>query len=839
MLKKVFFILAFCLSQGLLAQQDFLRMSDLSRMRIDLLTDADVLRVKQQLAANNVTIDQVRPLLLNKGLSITEYDKLKTRLQTAASRPNSSQGRYRYDQQEDERRKQQQKKLILPPRSKSSILSDEGDLSDSLDAELQLYEKPAPLIDPRIFGAELFNPNEFTYGEQSFQVDLTNLATPLDYEIGPGDQIKLVVYGKQEYTGDLDVSREGNIIIPGVGQVNVGGLTIETSKVKIRRAMLRAYPTLAAGTSKLNLTLGETRTIRVTIVGANRSGSYNISSLSSIYAALSIAGGPLTTGSFRQIELIRDNKVITKVDLYNLLVKGDQSSNLRLRDNDVIRIPSYQCRIELSGQVKRPGLYEALPQESFGTLLSYAGGFDDTAYTASVKLVRKGDRERMVKDVAFSAFNSTQLQTGDLFVIGRILDRFSNRVKITGAVFRPDMYEWTQGIRITDLVNKADGLREDAFVERAVLIRQRADLTREMGSIDLSKALGNDPQHNIFLQKEDELIVSSKVDMTDSLKVTLLGEVHIPGDYHYIDGMTLKALILNAGGFTDASSANIEVAHLIIRDTVTGADSRSSEIERIRLTDTLSFRELDIELRPYDVVTVRKKPTYNKPETILVVGQVQFPGPYALSSSRERVSDVFKRAGGALPDANISAAYIKRFKSDEERKRIAEDARRLQLLFADSSASVIKDVEKEYDRIPLNLESILERPGTTADVVLQSRDELIIPRFDAQVRVSGAVLQSTQIPYERGAGFRYYISAAGGYSRDAWRKSAYVIYANGKSATAKRFLIFRSYPKVQAGAEIIVPKEPLSRNRLTTAEVVGLSSALASLAGVVIALLRL
>ncbi|MBU6307932.1 MAG: SLBB domain-containing protein, partial [Bacteroidetes bacterium] len=294
-----------------------------------------------------------------------------------------------------------------------------------------------------------------------------------------------------------------------------------------------------------------------------------------------------------------------------------------------------------------------------------------------------------------------------------------------------------------------------------------------------------------------------------------------------------------AGGFTDASSANIEVAHLIIRDTVTGADSRSSEIERIRLTDTLSFRELDIELRPYDVVTVRKKPTYNKPETILVVGQVQFPGPYALSSSRERVSDVFKRAGGALPDANISAAYIKRFKSDEERKRIAEDARRLQLLFADSSASVIKDLEKEYDRIPLNLESILERPGTTADVVLQSRDELIIPRFDAQVRVSGAVLQSTQIPYERGAGFRYYISAAGGYSRDAWRKSAYVIYANGKSATAKRFLIFKSYPKVQAGAEIIVPKEPLSRNRLTTGEVVGLSSALASLAGVVIALLRL
>jgi len=839
MVKKFFILLVLFLPLLAGAQQDLLRMQDLSRMRVDLLTDEDVLRVKQQLVANKLTIDQVRPLLLNKGLSVTEYEKLSQRLQTAITRPSTTKGRYRFDAQEDERRKQQQQKLILPPKQRSMLRSDEELLTDSLSEEAFLYEKPKPLIDPRIFGAELFNPTEYSYLDQGFQSDLTNLATPLDYEIGPGDQLKLVVFGKQEYSGDLNVSREGNINIPGVGQVAVGGLTIEAGKAKIRQAMLRTYPTLSTGTSKLNLTLGETRTIRVTVVGANRSGSYNISSLSSVYAALSVAGGPLTTGSFRQIELIRDNKILTKVDLYNLLVKGDQSSNLRLRDNDVIRIPSYQCRVEMSGQVKRPGFYEALPGESFSTLLSYAGGFDDTAYTASVKLIRKGDKERLVKDIASSQFTVTELQTGDMFIVGRILDRYSNRVKISGAVFRPDIYEWVPGTKLTDLINKADGLREDAFLERAVLIRQRADLTREMTSIDLAKALTRDPQHDLLLQKEDELLISSKVDMADSLKVTLLGEVHVPGDYHYVAGMTLKALILNAGGFTDASSANIEVAHLIIRDTVQGADARSSEIERIRLTDTLSFNELDIVLKPYDVVTVRKKPTYNKLETVLVVGQVQFPGPYALSNSRERVSDLFKRAGGGLPDANFSAAYIKRFKSEEERKRIAEDARRLQLLFADSSASVIKDLEKEYDRIPLDLQMILKRPGSIEDVVLQSRDELIIPRYDAQVRVSGAVLQSTQIPFEKGSGFRYYISAAGGYARDAWKKSAYIIYANGKSATAKRFLVFKSYPRVEAGAEIIVPKEPLSRNRLTTGEVVGLSSALASLAGVVIALLRL
>jgi protein involved in polysaccharide export with SLBB domain len=603
--------------------------------------------------------------------------------------------------------------------------------------------------------------------------------------------------------------------------------------------MLRAYPTLSNGTSQLNLSLGEIRTIRVTIVGANRSGSFNISSLSSIYAALSLAGGPLNTGSFRNIELVRNNQVINKVDLYRLLAKGDQSDNWRLKDNDVLRIPSYQTRVELSGHVKRPGLYEVLPGESFANIIELAGGFDDTAYTASVKLIRKGPKERLLRDVLAADYKNLTPATGDHFIIDKILDRYANRVKASGAVFRADQYEWTEGMRVADLIIKADGLKEDAFTERAIVIRQRTDLTKEMKSFHLGKAIALDNEHNLLLQKEDEVLVSSTVEMSDSLKVTLLGEVHLPGEYYFIPGMTLKALILHAGGFTDASSANIEVAHLIVRDSIEKEDSRSSEIESIRFLDTLSFSDLDIALRPYDVVTVRRKPVYNKLETVLVVGQVQFPGPYALKNSKERVSDLYKRVGGLLPDANLKAAYIKRFKSEEERKRIAEDAKRLQLLFADSSATVLKDIEKEFDRIPLDMTSILRNPGSTEDVILQSRDELIIPKFDAQVRVSGAVLQSTQIPYEKGNSFKYYVSAAGGYSREAWKKSSYIIYANGKSATAKRFLIFKSYPRVEPGAEIIIPKEPLSKGRLTTGEVVGLSSALASLAGVVIALLRL
>jgi protein involved in polysaccharide export with SLBB domain len=327
--------------------------------------------------------------------------------------------------------------------------------------------------------------------------------------------------------------------------------------------------------------------------------------------------------------------------------------------------------------------------------------------------------------------------------------------------------------------------------------------------------------------------------LTDSLRVTLQGEVHVPGEYNFIEGMTLKGLILQAGGFTDASSANIEVAHMIARESVADNDLRSSIIENIKLTDTLTLSELDVPLKPYDVVTVRKKPAYNKVETVLVVGQVQFPGPYALNTANERVSDLYKRVGGLLPTANLAGAYLKRFKSDEERKRVAEDARRLQSLFSDSASRIIKDVEKEYDKIPLDMQMILKNPGSTQDVVLKSRDELIIPKVDDQVRISGSVLQSTQIPYQTGKSFKAYISSAGGFSKDAWKRSSYIVYANGKAATTKKFLIFKHYPRVHPGAEIIVPQEPPAKIKISPTEFIGISSAIASLAAVVISLLRL
>ncbi len=835
--QRLFFCFSLLLVMASAQSQDLLKIRDLSRLSVETLTDADIIKIRQQLAMQNVTIDQVRPLLINRGLSLTEFSKLKKRIETTQLSKKSSTGKLRIDELELEERRTKDKKLIL---DKDALMQQEleQELEDSLLGYGKKKKEIKPLIDPRIYGAELFNKTPDDLDPQ-FESNLFNMATPVNYEVGPGDLVQLVVYGQQELDEELEITREGNMVVPRVGIVKIGGMTVEAATAKLKSAMSQAYPTLRTGASKISLTLGEIRTIHITVVGANKSGTYDVPSLYSVYAVLSQAGGPTNLGSFRNIELVRNSKVIRTIDLYRLLAKGDQSDNLRLIDNDVIRIPAYQTRVELSGQVKRPGLYEVIPSESFADILAFAGGFDDTAYTASVKVIRKGDKEREVKDLPSSNYNSFMPAVGDQFVVNRILNRYSNRVNINGAVFRPDMYELKPGMKISDLIALADGPAEDAFLDRGILIRQREDLTKEMMSVNLLKIIQKDPAHDLLLKKEDELLVSSIIDLRDSLKVTLQGEVRIPGEYHFVEGMTLKALILHAGGFTDAASENIEIAHLIVRDSVGFSDTRSSEIQNIRIQDTLSFSDLDLPVKPYDVITVRKKPAYNKLETVLVVGQVQFPGPYALKDAKERVSDLFKRIGGTLPDANLDGAYLKRFKTEEEKKRIADDARRMQRLFADSSSNVLSDVEKEFDRIPLNMAALLKNPGSTADVILKSRDELIIPKLDAQVRVSGAVLQSTQIPFEDNKNFRSYIYSAGGFSRDAWRRSAYIVYANGRASTTKRFLGIKNYPRVLPGAEIIVPKEPASKGRISTGEIIGLSSAIASLAGVAIALLSL
>ena len=800
----VFSLLFVVLSAQSIHAQDLLKGKDLSTVKVDLLSDADIAKFKTQLTSAGVTIEQVEQQALAKGMSPGEYAKLKQRLSEPASKNNAG-------------------KLKAPEKTKPSAEKIDNS-TDTLDTE-KYKEKPLkPLIDPLIFGSELY-----TSVSPSFEPNL-NMATPSNYILGPDDQIQVSVYGVQEYNGDLLVSAEGNINIPNVGQIKVGGLSIEAATQKMKTIMGNgAYAYLKSGGSKLSVSLSKIRSIKVTIIGANRPGTYRLSSLASVFNALYLSGGPTAVGRFREIELVRNSKVERKVDLYRMLLNGDQTDNIGLKDNDVIRIPSYKVRVEIQGQVKRPGIFEVLPNETLSNILAFASGFTDTAYRASLKVFQQNEKERLVHDLAAIDFEKYQPKTGDVFVASKILNRYNNRVTLTGAVQRPDMYELTPNLRVADLIRRADGLKQDAYTDRGQIIRYQEDLTRSLISFDVKKALNADEAHNLLLQREDEILINSVQDLKDSIKVTIQGEIRIPGQYEYVSKLTLKDLILQAGGFTDAAFQSVEIARLLRRDSLGANDKRTSILINTTITkEGMTDFNDNILLKPFDVITVRKIAGYKIPETVTVSGLVQYPGPYALSNSNERVSDILKRAGGLAPDAYPAGAYLKRYKSDIEIEKAKETAKKLEKNAKDSSSTVKNEILREFDKVPLDLAHILANPGSTEDIILKEKDELFIPKYDAQVKVSGEVLLSTQIPYTDKNKFKDYISAAGGFTTYALRSRAYVVYANGKASATSHFLFFKSYPRIQPGSELIIPKK-LEKKATSITEIAGFATVILSL----------
>jgi protein involved in polysaccharide export with SLBB domain len=813
---------------------------DLSTIKVDALTDAELAQIQAQLKQSGVSIDMVESQAIAKGMSPAEFAKLKARL---ANVKGGFKG--------------------TSPLTKKTVKKTTDNEQDSTELEYVIESK----INPLIYGSELFaNSQGFKNNE--------NVATPLNYEVGTNDVLKLVVYGVQEYSADLDVSKEGTVLIENVGRIKVAGLTIEAATTRIKQQMANtAYPSLRSGESKMALTVGDTRTIQVTIIGAQRSGNYNVSSLSNVLSALTMAGGPSEIGSYRAIELIRDNKVVKTFDLYAFMQNGDQSQNMGLKDRDVIKVPPYKGRIEIKGQVKRPGIFELNASESFKQFLQYAGGFDDTAYTAWVKVIQKNEKEKAVKDLAQNQFTSYQPQGGDIIQVSKILDRFQNRVKLTGAVFRPDVYELTEGMRISDLVQRADGLREDAFIGRAQLIRLKPNLLKELVTINLSKALQKDPKENIFLQREDELYVNSIVDLRDSLTVDLLGEVRSQGRFNYVDSMTVKDLILMAGGFNYAANKQIEVARLVqYGDRVT--NNQVATILKTEVNGDLSFNagQENFVLQPMDVVTITKKVGFTNPEVVSISGQVQNVGKYTLSTRVERVSDIVKRAGGLIGEAYGEGAYIKRsrynidtLKADESKTSIEEaynrkfkaqqeaEKQNLNALLngSDNNAQtnmadvnvkkknlkdtldlLFKELNENTYQIAIDINKIMEKPGSELDLVLRDKDEIMIPKTDNRVKISGGVLRPTNIVYRDGLTIGECISAAGGISEYAKRGRAYVVYANGKSSRTKHFGLFRLNPTIKPGSEIVLP-ETNEKKEKTITTFIQFTTVLAQIAGAI------
>ena len=813
---------------------------DLSTIKVDALTDAELGQIQAQLKQSGVSIDMVESQAIAKGMSPAEFAKLKARLANVKGGGKSTS-----------------------PLSKKTVKKTTDNTQDSTEQDPFIESK----INPLIYGSELFaNSQGFKNSE--------NVATPLNYEVGTNDVLKLVVYGVQEYSADLDVSKEGTVLIDNVGRIKVAGLSIEAATTRIKQQMGNtAYPSLRSGESKMALTVGDTRTIQVTIIGAQRSGNYNVSSLSNVLSALTEAGGPNEIGSYRAIELIRDNKVVKTFDLYAFMQNGDQSQNMGLKDRDVIKVPPHKGRIEIKGQVKRPGIFELTNTESFKQFLQYAGGFDDTAYTAWVKVIQKNEKEKAVKDLAQNQFTIYQPQGGDIIQVSKILDRFQNRVKLTGAVFRPDVYELTPGMRISDLVQRADGLREDAFIGRAQLIRLKPNLLKELVTINLSKALQKDPNENIFLQREDELYINSIVDLRDSLTVDLLGEVRSQGRFTYVDSMTVKDLILMAGGFNYAANKQIEVARLIQYDERV-TDNQVATILKTEVNGDLSFNagQVNFVLQPMDVVTITKKVGFTNPEVVSIIGQVQNVGKYTLSTRVERVSEIVKRAGGLIGEAYGEGAYIKRsrynidtLKADESKTSIEEAYNRKfkaqqeaekqnintllngsdnkgQTNMADVNIKkknlkdtldlLFKELNEDTYQIAIDINKIMEKPGSELDLVLRDKDEIMIPKTDNRVKISGGVLRPTNIVYRDGLTIGECISAAGGISEYAKRGRAYVVYANGKSSRTKHFGLFRLNPTIKPGSEVVLP-ETNEKKEKTITTFIQFTTVLAQIAGAI------
>jgi protein involved in polysaccharide export with SLBB domain len=828
---KFIFLASFLLlASAVTLAQNPLNGQDLSQVKADALTETQITQIKSELSKRGLTIDQVESQAIAKGMSPTEFAKLKERVNNPISFA---------------------KKATNNAAAKTATKQGASNTKDTSGVSYN-YD-----INTLVYGSELFtkNGNGNTVNK--------SLATPVNYEVGPNDILKLVVYGVQEYSNDLTVSKEGRISIDNVGQVKVSGLTIEAATARIKQLMSgSAYPSLRSGESKLALTVGDIRTIYVNVIGAYKSGTYNVSSLSNVISVLSEAGGPSAIGSYREIEVIRNNKVVAKCDLYKFLQNGDQSQNIGLKDNDVLRVPPYKSRMEIQGEVKRPGIFEVLGNEEFTQVLQYAGGFSDNAYTAMVKVVQKNEREKSVKDIANADYNNYQPKGGDVITVSKIINRYQNRVTLTGAVYRPDVYELRQGMRVADLVQRADGLKEDAFIGRAQLIRTKPNLLKEMISVNLTKALAGDQKENILLQREDELYISSILELRDSLTVDLLGEVRAPGKFNYIDSMTVKDLILMAGGFTYAANKHVEVARLTqYGDKV--VDNQVTTILGTDINGDLSFNagQENYVLQPLDVVTITKKVGYTLPEVVSITGQVQSSGKYTLSSRVERVSDIVKRSGGLIGQAYGEGAYIRRrrfdidsLKSDETKTSIElaytrkfkakQEADKASVLTTPSTTSavggisigeidlnpqfkgnklkdtlnaLIQEREVEYYQIAIDINYIMSHPGTEVDLVLRDNDEIVIPKTDNRVKVSGGVLRPTNIVYREGLTIGECISAAGGISEYSQRGRAYVVYANGKSQRTRHFGFFRINPVIRPGSEVILPETDTKKDKpLTT-----------------------
>ena len=677
-----------------------------------------------------------------------------------------------------------------------------------------------------VFGSSLFAKENLIF-EPNLQIP-----TPVNYQIGTGDQLNIDLFGYSDANFKLKVSPDGNIRIPNLGPVKVAGLNFESAQQKIKSQLSKIYPQIGSGQTSVQVTLGNIRSIRVTLIGEiKKPGTYTLPSLATIANALYVSGGPDTIGSYRNIQLVRNGKTISVFDLYDFLLKGDLHNNLRLEDDDIIRVNPYETRVAITGAIKRKAIYEAKPSESLQDMVTVAGGFGDNAYREFIRLVRNGNNSKEAITVKAEQLGGFKLQSGDSCFIDSISMRFTNKLVITGAVSHPGVYSVQEFASLKPLLQTAV-LREDAYLQRAMIRRRNADYIPKTVDVNLADILAGNT--DISLQREDIIRIFSLLELRAKDSVTINGEVNKPGSYNFADSMQLQDLILMAGSFNDgASRAVIEVSRRIKDSTI-----KEGETDKYAIVNTVTLnKSLDksaslpvVYLQAYDIVSVRKDPSYKEQITVDIQGEVLYPGKYTVQNNQETISALVKRAGGLRTTAYAEGGMLLRNTfSDTIESNLSEDrinTIRNQTKGADSlSSSLINSISKNKKIVNISLQSALDKPNSFNDIKLQAGDVLHIPKYPETVQSFGAVYVPKKVVYNKELSFKRIIDESGGFLIQASHKKSYVMYPNGEIKTTKHFLFFRSYPPIKPGAEVYVPLKD-KRNAFSITELAGITALL-------------
>lgn len=823
------------------------------------MTDEQILKFVMKENAEGTSQAQIVTKLMQKGVTIEQIRRVKDKYERQAKnkglgtvsskdseedngrqrKNNGKKGSSKNDDDEEspqyrikdtrEKKKSKSKEVVYDETNEDWLMMQDELNTFIPDTTAMLEKLLAEKRKKKVFGRDIFNNKDLTFEPNM------NIATPQNYILGPGDAVYIDIYGASQKTIESTVSPDGEVTIEGFGPVQVSGLTVAQANARLRSTLGARY-----SSSKIKLTVGQTRSIMINVMGEVKNpGTYTLPAFATVFHALYMAGGTNDIGTMRNIKVYRNNRLVSVVDIYDYILNGKLTGNVRLADNDVISVGPYDCLVNITGKVKRPMYYEMKRNESVGTLLKYAGGFTGDAYKKSVRIVRKTGREYSVYNVDEFDMSAFHLADEDSVSVDSILPRFSNMVEVKGAVFRPGMYQVGGDINsVKTLIEHADGLREEAFTARAVMHRMKKDRTLEVVPVDVEGILdGTVP--DIPIQNNDVLFIPTKQEMMEEQTITIHGEVQYPGIYRYADNETLEDFVLQAGGLKQtASTVKVDVSRRIVNPKALTTDSVIARTYTFALKDGFVIDGTPgFKLMPFDEVYVRKSPGYYKQQNVVVEGEVMFSGTYTFSKKNQRLSDLIKSAGGVNDRGYVAGARLERKVNESERarmeavlKKAKEEAEQMEIEAAKENKKIdLKDSEKikkfeipEFYSVGIELDKALANPGCDADIVLREGDKIIVPQYNGTVKINGAVMYPNTVGFQKGKKAKYYINQAGGFSEKAKKSQTYIVYMNGTIAKVSQ------NAKPKPGCEIVVPEKEI--NKMTIAEKMTIGTSVASIA---------